>query len=246
MPHPEVPIRRSHRHDRGRVTAAVVAVALVLGGWLIYDGAPVVGPPPLGAAVVGAPAAVGTPAASAATGPGGQHGAIGPGSPSPAVTPGGPPPKPLPPSVPTTVRIPAIKVNAPLLGLDLDGTGRLDAPPAAKPNQAGWYRKGSSPGAPGNAIMAGHADTRSGPAVFYRLGLLRPGDQVEVVRQDRRTAVFTVDAVRMFPRAAFPDAEVYGPTERPELRVITCGGKYDKKTGYSNNVVVFAHLTSTR
>ncbi|MFD0574567.1 class F sortase [Kitasatospora gansuensis] len=124
--------------------------------------------------------------------------------------------------------------------------GHLDTPPVGRPNQAGWYRNGPAPGAPGNAVLAGHADTRSGPAVFYRLGLLRLGDQIEVVREDRRTAVFTIDAVRTYPRAAFPDAEVYGPTERPELRVITCGGTYDKKSGYSNNVVVFAHLTSSR
>ncbi|GAA1179100.1 class F sortase [Kitasatospora gansuensis] len=236
MPLPDARTRGLSGRDRGRLTAAVVTLALVLGVWLIHDGAPGHGPPPVGAAVV---RASDTPAGTGQSS-GGQA------SPSPESKPGNPPPQPLPPSAPTRVRIPAIKVNAPLAGLDLDPAGHLDTPPVGRPNQAGWYRNGPAPGAPGNAVLAGHADTRSGPAVFYRLGLLRLGDQIEVVREDRRTAVFTIDAVRTYPRAAFPDAEVYGPTERPELRVITCGGTYDKKSGYSNNVVVFAHLTSSR
>lgn len=236
MPHHDAKTRRVSCRDRERIGAAVAAFTLVLGGWLVVDGTPGDGPPPVGSAA--APSAVlpdaGPPeeAGSAPAGPDAKQEE--------------PPPQPLPPSAPTGVRIPSIKVRAPLLGLGLDAAGHLGTKPLTKPNQAGWYRDGPSPGSPGNAIMAGHADTRSGPAVFYRLGLLRPGDTVEVVRQDRRTAVFTVDAVRTYPRAAFPDADVYGPTRRPELRIITCGGKYEKKSGYSDNVVVFAHLTATR
>ncbi len=98
----------------------------------------------------------------------------------------------------------------------------------------------------GETGAVGHADTRSGPAVFYRLGLLRVGDTVEVGRKDRRVAVFTVDSVRVTPKRDFPDALVYGPTERAELRLITCGGKFDRKTGYESNTVVFAHLPKTR
>lgn len=82
--------------------------------------------------------------------------------------------------------------------------------------------------------------------MFFRLGLLRPGDNIEVLRKDRRKAIFTVDAVRSYPKDDFPDALVYGPTDAAELRVITCGGHYDKHTGYAANVVVFAHLTATR
>lgn len=237
------------RRDRGRLTAAVVALSLLLGGWLVHDGVSGDGPPPVGAAVARASGPSGPPDTSGGAGQSGgtgQSGGAGQASPNSEAKPGSPPPEPLPASVPTSLRIPAIKVSAPLLGLGLDASGHLDTPPVGKPNQAGWYRDSPSPGSAGNAIMAGHADTRSGPAVFYRLGLLRPGDKVEVVRQDRRTAVFTIDAVRIYPRADFPDAAVYGPTERPELRVITCGGKYDKKSGYSDNVVVFAHLSSTR
>ncbi|WP_457033185.1 class F sortase, partial [Kitasatospora sp. P5_F3] len=208
------------------------------------------GPPPVGAAVARASGSPDTPDTSGGTGQNGgagqNGGDAGQDSPNSEAKPSSPAAEPLPASVPTSLRIPAIKVSAPLLGLGLDASGHLDTSPVGKSNQAGWYRNGPSPGSAGNAIMAGHADTRSGPAVFYRLGLLRPGDKVEVARQDRRTAVFTIDAVRIYPRTAFPDAAVYGPTERPELRVITCGGKYDKKSGYSDNVVVFAHLSSTR
>ncbi|MFH9349714.1 class F sortase [Kitasatospora sp. NPDC017646] len=123
---------------------------------------------------------------------------------------------------------------------------RLDTPPVDQRNLTGWYRDGTAPGAAGNAVVIGHADTRSGPAVFYRLGLLRVGDTVEVTRKDRRAAVFTVDPVRVFPKRDFPDALVYGATERAELRLITCGGKFDRKTGYGSNTVVFAHLSGAR
>ncbi|WP_329611477.1 class F sortase [Kitasatospora herbaricolor] len=232
MPHPDAGNQEPGRRARARLTAAAVALALALGIWLVHDGGGARGPPAPAPAPAPGPDTTGAPAGTSAPGAGAQ--------------PGKPPPAPLPPSVPTGVRIPSIKVTAPLLGLDLDGAGHLETPTLSAPGQAGWYRNGASPGAPGNAIVAGHADTRSGPAVFYRLGLLRPGDTVEITRQDRRTAVFTIDAVRTYPRSAVPDTIVYGPTERPELRLITCGGKYDKKAGYSDNVVVFAHLTATR
>ncbi len=81
--------------------------------------------------------------------------------------------------------------------------------------------------------------------MFYRLGLLRPGDRIEVVRHDRRTAVFTIDSVRTYPKKDFPDDTVYAPTPRPELRVIPCGGHYDRRSGYQSNVVVFSHLSAT-
>ncbi|MBD0694000.1 class F sortase, partial [Streptomyces sp. CBMA123] len=170
-------------------------------------------------------------------------------APSPVAEPSPTPPParpPLPASAPTRIRIPAIKVDAPVTGLGLTAARQLNTPPMEQRNLAGWYRDGATPGAAGNALVVGHADSHTGPAVFYRLGLLRPGDTVEVTRKDRRTAVFTVDEVRVFPKRDFPDALVYGPTERAELRLITCGGKFDRRTGYEANTVVFAHLTDAR
>ncbi|WP_369825205.1 sortase domain-bontaining protein [Kitasatospora sp. Root107] len=207
MPHPDVRTRGLRRRDRGRLTAAVVALSLLLGGWLVHDGVSGDGPPPVGAAVARASGPSGPPDTSGGAGQSGgtgQSGGAGQASPNSEAKPGSPPPEPLPASVPTSLRIPAIKVSAPLLGLGLDASGHLDTPPVGKPNQAGWYRDSPSPGSAGNAIMAGHADTRSGPAVFYRLGLLRPGDKVEVVRQDRRQG-------RGGPRRSSPSTR-YGST----------------------------------
>lgn len=69
---------------------------------------------------------------------------------------------------------------------------------------------------------------------------------MKVTRADKRTAVFTVDKVKTYTKDEFPDDKVYGATGRPELRLLTCGGRFDKKNGYSANVVVFAHLTSLK
>ncbi|MGY6018520.1 class F sortase [Streptomyces spinosirectus] len=160
---------------------------------------------------------------------------------------GGPPAvRALPPSPPTRIRIPSIRVNAPLMGLALTRTGSLGVPPAAKPDLAGWYEAGTTPGERGTAVVAGHVDNADGPAVFYDLGAVRKGSRIEVDRRDGGTALFAVDAVEVYDSRHFPDRKVYGPASRPELRVITCGGGYSRTTGYQGNVVVFAHLTGGR
>ncbi|QMU68541.1 class F sortase [Streptacidiphilus sp. P02-A3a] len=163
----------------------------------------------------------------------------GPGS-AMADVPGAPP---LPASPPVRIRIPAIGVDAPLTGLGLDAAGHLATPPTDRPGTAGWYSGGPTPGTTGPAIIAGHVDNAHGPAVFYGLGAVHTGDTVDVERRDHRTAEFTVDAVEVYPRSDFPDRLVYGRTDNPELRLITCGGGYTRATGYLGNVVVFAHLT---
>ncbi|MER6984187.1 class F sortase [Streptomyces carpinensis] len=149
----------------------------------------------------------------------------------------------LPPSPPTRIRIPSIRVNAPLIGLGLTSSGSLDVPPAQDKNLAGWYESGTTPGERGTAIVAGHVDNMQGPAVFYDLGALKKGATIDVDRRDGGVAVFTVDAIEVYEAKDFPDAKVYGAAPRPELRVITCGGGYSRSTGYQGNVVVFAHLT---
>ncbi|WP_318658049.1 class F sortase [Streptomyces dioscori] len=136
-------------------------------------------------------------------------------------------------------------MQAPLMGLGLDRRQQLTTPPLDKPKLAGWYEGGPSPGEKGTAVVVGHLDTRTGPAVFAGLSTLKPGLLVEALRADGRTAVYTVDAVRVYEKARFPSQEVYGARKRPELRLITCGGVYDRRSGYKSNVVVFAHLTKT-
>ncbi|MEV7974781.1 class F sortase [Streptomyces sp. NPDC086519] len=158
----------------------------------------------------------------------------------------GPPPRPLPRSRPTSLRIPFLGVDAPVVGVRLDRDRQLETPPVDKQNLVGWFQGGATPGESGLAVAVGHRDTTTGPAVFAALAQVKPGKRIEAGRADGRTAEYTVDRVKVYDKADFPDKEVYGPTPRPELRVITCGGLFSRRTGYTSNVVVFAHLTATR
>ncbi|WTN34664.1 class F sortase [Streptomyces canus] len=157
-----------------------------------------------------------------------------------------PPLRPLPRSRPTSFRIPSLGIDAPITGLGLIKGRELATPPVDRPKLVGWYQGGPTPGESGTAIAVGHRDTRTGPAVFAALAQVKPGKVIEAGRADGRTAVYTVDRVKVFDKEGFPDREVYGPARRPELRVITCGGLFKWRTGYTSNVVVFAHLTQTR
>ncbi|MFI7010957.1 class F sortase [Streptomyces sp. NPDC050145] len=153
------------------------------------------------------------------------------------------PPAPLARSRPTVLAVPAITIEAPVVGLGLKPGGSLAAPPVDNPRLVGWYTGGVTPGERGTAVVVGHRDTRTGPAIFLDLDSLDTGNTVRIARADGRVAVFTVDRVRTYAKAAFPDQEVYAAAGRPELRLITCGGAFDRKTGYASNIVVFAHLT---
>ncbi|WP_280697291.1 class F sortase [Kitasatospora sp. GP82] len=153
----------------------------------------------------------------------------------------------MPRSKPTRISIPQIVIEAPFTELGLDATGALEAPRADDPNLVGWYRGGPTPGERGSAVVAGHVDTAKGPAVFLMLHRLLPGNTVEIIRADGTVAVFAVDSVQSFPKNGFPDAQVYADTPDAQLRLITCGGSYDRKLkDYTDNVVVFAHLQSSR
>lgn len=149
-------------------------------------------------------------------------------------------------SAPRRVRIPGISVDAPVRPVGLDGEGWVAAPPPADPNLAGWYTGGVSPGQKGAAVIVGHVDNDRGPAVFYGLGALRKGHRVEVERADGGSAVFEVYGVEVFSKEDFPGDRVYGPTAGPELRIITCGGRYRRGSGYEGNVVVFAREVAIR
>ena len=155
------------------------------------------------------------------------------------------PPLVLPTSVPTRIEIPAIGVRSSLLRLGQAADGSLAVPPPGPTfDRAGWYRYSPTPGALGPAVIVGHVDSaEGGPSVFFRLGDLRPRDTVQVTRVDGSVAVFAVDDVRRFAKADFPTHLVYGNTDHAALRLITCGGPFDRKTGrYLDNVVVTATL----
>jgi hypothetical protein len=164
---------------------------------------------------------------------------------------GAPPPREAPPapqvrSRPVKIAIPAIFIEAPVTGLGLDKKGQLGAPPMSKPKEVGWFQNGPSPGEAGTSLIVGHRDTKTGPAIFLNLNALHRGDAVKVTRADRITAIFSVDEVERYAKDKFPNNKVYGTTGRPELRLMTCGGRFDKQHGYSANVVVFAHLASLK
>ncbi|MFV2114475.1 class F sortase [Micromonospora sp. LOL_025] len=148
---------------------------------------------------------------------------------------------PLHRAEPVDVRIPAIGVRARIVPVGADADGHLEVPPLDRPTLAGWYRHGVSPGETGNAVIVGHVDSAAGPAVFFDLGRLRPGDTVRITRADASVATFAVDAVGSYPKDRFPTDLVYGPSDATGLRLITCGGRFDRDSGnYVDNVVVLA------
>lgn len=147
----------------------------------------------------------------------------------------------LPGSPPVGLDIPGIDVHSTdIVDLGLADDGSIEVPRDA--SSPGWFTPGPAPGQLGPAVIAGHVDSTTGPAVFYRLGQLRPGDRVEVTRADGTVAAFSIDRVLTFEKDDFPTRAVYGATTRAELRLITCSGDYDDDTGYDSNTVAFAHL----
>ncbi len=138
------------------------------------------------------------------------------------------------------IQIPVIAASAPVdpLGLNRDGT--LQVPTDF--SRAGYYTGRPPPGATGPAIIVAHVDSKSGPAVFARLRQLKPGDEVTVTRADRSSVIFVVDRVEAHRKNAFPTNAVYDPTPGSTLRLITCGGSFDRRAGhYRDNVIAFAH-----
>ena len=154
-----------------------------------------------------------------------------------------PVPQPSPQFVPrpTSLVIPRIGVRAPLIRLGVTPSGALQVP--ASTSVAGWYTGSARPGAIGSAVVAGHIDSVTGPGVFFRLRLLRPGNRIYVRRANGSVAVFEVTAVHTYLKSHFPTEAVYGPQADAELRLITCGGTFDYATGhYLSNVIVYAAL----
>ncbi|PZS39245.1 MAG: class F sortase [Pseudonocardiales bacterium] len=146
---------------------------------------------------------------------------------------------------PTSIRIPAINVSSPLNAVGLNPDKTMEVPqPGPLYDQGAWYRYSPTPGEIGPAVIIGHIDSaKNGPSVFFNLGKLKAGQRIQVTRSDGTTPTFEVDSVHSYPKDAFPQQTVYGDTDYVALRLITCGGSFDKKTHqYLNNTVVFAHL----
>jgi sortase (surface protein transpeptidase) len=142
---------------------------------------------------------------------------------------------------PTWLSIPSLGIRTKLIRLGVKSDGTLQVPSST--TVAGWYTGSPRPGTVGSAIIAGHVDSRTGPGIFFWLRTLHRGNRIYVGRADGTMAVFTVTKIRKFAKDEFPPAAVYGPVPDAELRVITCGGIFDRSRGsYLSNVVVFARL----
>ncbi len=151
-------------------------------------------------------------------------------------------------SLPVSVDIPAIGVSSDLLHLGLNRDGTIQVPSlSAATDEAAWYKYSATPGQRGASVIEGHVDTTQGPAVFFRLGALRPGEHIEVRLANGITAVFRVTGVRQYSKANFPAKIIYGASGYAALHLITCGGAFDYASGhYLSATVVFASLTSSR
>lgn len=142
-------------------------------------------------------------------------------------------------AAPVRVVVAAVGIDVPLVELGLGSDGAVEAP--GDFGTAGWYVGSSRPGEAGPSVLAGHVDSTSGPAAFHRLAEVEPGDRVEVHADDGTTVGFRVTGVERYAKDGFPTAAVYGPVPGAALRLITCGGAFDRSVGsYRDNVVVFA------
>ncbi|WP_410627896.1 class F sortase [Amycolatopsis sp. cmx-8-4] len=223
-----------HVDSRRRRRVLLLALALVLavvGGGLVWIGVTrTSGPEPVASAGSIPPPTTMTVAATSAPV------TTGPAAPRPPV--------PLSRSTPVSLQVPSIGVSSSLLSLGLNPDRTVEAPKDF--SKAGWYDKGPTPGEAGASVILGHIDSYRGPAVFSRLAKLGPGDQIDVLRSDGRTATFMVDAKRQYPKSRFPANDVYGAVEYAGLRLVTCGGEFDRAArSYLDNIVVYAHLTGT-
>jgi hypothetical protein len=152
----------------------------------------------------------------------------------------------MPASLPVSLVIPAIGVHSSgMLYLGQTAQGSLQVPPPGPVyDKVAWYRNSPTPGSLGPAVLVGHINSAAnGPSVFSRLGATKPGDLVRVTRTDKSVAVFRVDNVKRFSKRGFPTSLVYGDTNYAALRIISCGGAFDRASGhYVDNIVVSASL----
>lgn len=146
-------------------------------------------------------------------------------------------------SAPVRVQITSIGVDSELLYLGLRSNGALEVPPADPGSPAGWYNKSPTPGEVGPAVLLGHVnDTQNDAGVFARLDELKDGDAIEVTREDQSVATFVVTSTEKYSKDDFPTQKVYGNTETPEIRLITCDG-YDPNSGlWGENLVVYGKM----
>jgi sortase (surface protein transpeptidase) len=137
-----------------------------------------------------------------------------------------------------SIAIPAAEVEARVVPVGLWPDRTMEVPAV---DLAGWYEVGPRPGEAGPAVIVGHVDSRSGPAVFFRLGELRRGDRIVVGQAGGAARSCVVKRVERSAKVALPVERIWNPTRQPLLRLMTCGGSFDRSSGhYRDNVIVFA------
>jgi sortase (surface protein transpeptidase) len=142
---------------------------------------------------------------------------------------------------PWIVRIPSIGVDANVIALGYPTGASLPVPPLSAAYRVGWYTFSSVPGRSGNTVLVGHVDTYLGPAVFYNLYLLRPGNMIYIRLGNRGYARYTVRSIRELAKSSFPTTQIFSGTRARRLWLITCGGPFDYATHhYMDNIVVSA------
>jgi sortase (surface protein transpeptidase) len=218
--------------------ASACVVLLGLGTLLILLGSTAHKDPPTPPAPKAAEAIVQTPTEQLTTTAPTSSGAATSPRPQPTITASG--------SIPIRITVPAIGVDANIMQLGLNSDKTVQVPPLSEVRTAGWYEYSALPGAIGPSVILGHIDSAQyGLGVFFKLGDVKKGNMVTVLRADHMLATFTVTSVAEYPKTAFPSAKVYGNTSNASLRLVTCGGRFDAAThNYLDNIVVYGNLVS--
>lgn len=148
-------------------------------------------------------------------------------------------------SEPTNIRIARVGINTTTTPVGRLADGTMETPPALS-GTAGWYKFSPTPGEIGPSVIVGHVDNKKGPSIFWRLRDIIAGDIVEITRADGQVVKFKVESLKQFDQANFPTEEVYGNINTAGLRLITCGGTFNRATKrYTQNTVVFASIVES-
>jgi hypothetical protein len=143
--------------------------------------------------------------------------------------------------LPQRIRIPRLRIDTSVEHVGLTQDGAMDVP--KRYDTVGWYKLGTRPGEIGSAVMAGHLDSKTGPAIFWRLRELRPGDDLFVRSDDGQERRFVVQGTETYRFDDAPLERIFAAADGALLNLITCGGTFDRRSeNYDQRLVVFAAL----
>ncbi|ASK65837.1 class F sortase [Brachybacterium avium] len=238
----------SRHHGGRRPAVAVVTVLALLGAALLVFaltsqvGAPPEPPLRSSGAMAGDGAEEPSDGGGAEASPVPTNAAADPSQQPTSAAPEEPVVAPMAASEPTGLRIDAIGVEEQLFPIGLGAEGELLAPRGDQADLPAWFEGSPTPGETGPAVIEGHVTWHGDPSIFFELGGLESGDLIEVDREDGTVATFEVYDAARYPKDEFPTVAVYGRTDGPELRVITCSGDLDGDEHHLDNTVISARL----